>query len=105
MNPQTLMIEAWLQAAAERPRPPGCLSTESLEGLARGDLAEREARLSMLHLTQCSECRSAFARLAALSAAPARPVTLRELLAQEELQPAWRTWLHTLVYRLPLETE
>lgn len=105
MNPQNLLIESWLQAAADLPRPPGCLTDEILEGLARHELTAKEARSATLHLTQCAPCRRVVARLAAQSAVPARPVALRELLAQGDVGIAWRDWIQGLVCRLPVETE
>ena len=82
MNPETILVEAWLKAGAQASEGRMCPDEPRLTSLVTRQLPEDEARRVTLHLTECPDCRRAVARLAASRAVPAPAgASLSDLLA------------------------
>ena len=106
MNPETLLVDAWLNAGIQSSIELVCPGEATLTALVSRQMPEQEARRLTLHLTSCASCRRAVAGLVALHAAPTTgAVALADLLARHEVTEAWRSWVHGLVSCLPADAD
>jgi hypothetical protein len=106
MNPENILIEAWLMAGAQAPKQLACPDESSLAALATRQLEEDEARRLTIHLTECSDCRRYVARLAADRSVPTPTgARLSDLLAGQAISEAWRNWIRGVISYLPLDDE
>jgi hypothetical protein len=106
MNPETLLVNAWLKAGSQVSDDIGCPGDAALGSLLTRQLPEQEARRLTAHLASCASCRRTVAQLVSRRAVPTpAPVTLAALLASGEVTEAWRGWVRGLVNTLPAEDD
>jgi len=106
MNPETILVEAWLKAGAQASEGRMCPDEPRLTSLVTRQLPEDEARRVTLHLTECPDCRRAAARLAASRAVPTPAgASLSDLLAGPSISESWRSWIRGLISYLPQDED
>src|SRR5689334_14861187 len=106
MNPESILVEAWLKAGLQAGQGQICPNESTLASLVTRLLPEDEARRVALHLTECPDCRRAMARLTSSRAVPTPGgASLSELLAGNAITESWRSWVRGLVTYLPQDEE